>query len=518
MYAVPDAATLQRWVLEQRVSREDAVSLHGMRWTPLGERPDFAVFFAASDRLASSGPTLSPAPSPLPSRPAPRELPPAPRHDEEIFVETTDVAVESSSDGFSGVDELPAGMAAHAFGPYDPVRPSSEDESATVVERADSWRSESSPAPAYTPPYAPSAHERNLGPEPETQEATIESRRQDGLSGWLEREAEPTVAHPRGARAPTVPPRSGRIPTPSRPGGLTSASTLSPMPPPPQPSNDPFFSGTPMVTITPRNANDVFEDAQPARQGNTMLWIAVGLGAFAFLSLGAVLVFGGGFALTRTHPPPPAVNAPVDPPPGAPTPSASGPVSPEPTAIAPPTSDPATAPPAAADAAAKQAADAAAQDAADAAAKQAADAAAKADAEAKQAAYLAEKQAAEKAAKQAAQKSANDAGTAAGPPATPKTAAKAADGGGSVKSLTDSGWKAIDKGDLPKAHGFFSRALQKDPNSAWALYGRGYANEKMGDAVSARSDYCDAMTAGAADTELRRELDGGLRRLGQRCN
>ncbi len=487
MYAVPDAATLQRWVLEQRVSREDAVSLHGMRWTPLGERPDFALFFAAVDRLAANRPTLSPAPSPLATRPVPTEPHPAPRHDEEIFVEETDILVGAAPGRFGGVDELPAAMAAAAYSPYDPIRPPAEEESATVVERSDRWL-DSLPPPVYTPPYAPSARDRMLEPDPETQEATIESRRQDGLPDWLEREAEPTVAHPRAGRAPTPAARSGRVPTPARATGLGSASTLAPMPPLPTPPSDPFFSGTPMVTITPRNATDVFEDAQPGRRSNPMVWIGALVVGLGVVLIGGVLVFFGGAAVSERSSklPPPGEDARTSPPPA------------EVVAVDPPAADvvAAVAPPAnAADGAAAKA---------DTAAK--ADAAAKADVAAK----------ADTAAKAAAATKA--VGGAPVPPRAPAPVAKPAPGGGSVKSLTDGGWKAIDKGDLPKAHGYFSRALQRDPNSAWALYGRGYANEKMGDAVSARSDYCDAMSTGGTDTELRRELEGGLRRLGQRCN
>ena len=99
--------------------------------------------------------------------------------------------------------------------------------------------------------------------------------------------------------------------------------------------------------------------------------------------------------------------------------------------------------------------------------------------------------------------------------AEPKAAAPAS--GGNARTLTDAGWKAIDGGDVTGAHGLFARALQKDPGSAWALYGRGYANEKLGDTVSASADYCAARGRSGADTELQRELDGGLRRLGAGC-
>jgi uncharacterized caspase-like protein len=94
---------------------------------------------------------------------------------------------------------------------------------------------------------------------------------------------------------------------------------------------------------------------------------------------------------------------------------------------------------------------------------------------------------------------------------------ESAAGGGSARSLNDAGWKAIDKGDLEGAHGFFTRALQKDARAGWALYGRGYANEKLGDKLSAAADYCSARAVATSDADLARELDGGLRRLGKGC-
>jgi type IV secretory pathway VirB10-like protein len=81
--------------------------------------------------------------------------------------------------------------------------------------------------------------------------------------------------------------------------------------------------------------------------------------------------------------------------------------------------------------------------------------------------------------------------------------------------LLSEGWKAVEKGDFEAARDRFSLALQGKA-SAGALYGRGYANEKLGRTAEAGADYCRALTLDA-DLELSREIQSGLRRIGHSC-
>ncbi|MCB9764617.1 MAG: hypothetical protein H6739_32885 [Alphaproteobacteria bacterium] len=50
-YRVRDLATVQRWILEHRVHREDMVSFEGVRWSPAGELDDLDIFFSTIERL-----------------------------------------------------------------------------------------------------------------------------------------------------------------------------------------------------------------------------------------------------------------------------------------------------------------------------------------------------------------------------------------------------------------------------------------------------------------------------------
>lgn len=54
VYLVKDWATLQRWIMERRVGREDLVSEGGVRWEPIGSRPELGSFFAAVEQLEAA--------------------------------------------------------------------------------------------------------------------------------------------------------------------------------------------------------------------------------------------------------------------------------------------------------------------------------------------------------------------------------------------------------------------------------------------------------------------------------
>ncbi len=466
VYSLPDAATLQRWILEQRVSRSDMVSQHGMRWTALGDRAEFAIFFTAVDALPqpAAGPTLEPLPSPL----APPRLQMPMADDEEIYVQDlgpidggnpptefvaappppelspfppTDEPTVGLGPRPGPLDELPVGML------LPPRHPVAEDEPETLLELA--------PRPSFQA----EAHSLGfrLGPDPDTMEATMEATRVSPSPEAIA--SDPTEEFM----------RTGNF------GELDLAIAPPPLVLP---------SGRVPVTVAPALGRSVLdEDVAAAKPvSNTPMFAAAGVAALVLVALVAWYALPNDAATTtvaeapRAQPSPVAVAPapkPVVPPPTiekqpavvavppepVPTPRAAPGPTPKPALVAPP-------------------------------------------------------------------KPALVAKAAPPPPtpipreaATPKpvVAPIPVKAGGSARTLADQGWKAMDRGDIDAAHGLFAKALQKDPTAGWALYGRGYANEKLGDRVSARVDYCSALAGAGADPELSRELAGGLRRLNAGC-
>ncbi len=83
-----ELTTLQRWIVEGKLTREDEVGLDGQSWRPLGSIPDLGTFFAAADALtrvaaleAELARTRAAAPPPAadpPRLPPPAEAPRAP--------------------------------------------------------------------------------------------------------------------------------------------------------------------------------------------------------------------------------------------------------------------------------------------------------------------------------------------------------------------------------------------------------------------------------------------------------
>lgn len=467
VYSLPDAATLQRWILEQRVSRSDTVSLHGMRWTALGDRAEFAIFFTAADGLshASPGPTPEPLPSPL--APMRHQLPMA--DDEEIYIEdlgpidggngpTEFVATPPPSElsPFPPTDEPPIGLGPRPphSGPLDelpignllpPRRPIAADEPESLLDLP------------VQPSFQSEAHSLGfrLGPDPDTMEATMEATRVSASPELIA--SDPTEEFMR--------------------TGDFGELELDLAPPPVV-----FPGGQVRVTVATATGRSVLDDdhADPGPASNTRMFVAAGTAGIVLLAM----------LLWYSLPHDDATTAIAD---AAPTTAkpAAGATTPKP--VAPPT-DPATQPTVAGgpNVVPEPAPPTAPAPAPGPVAKP---------------------------------KPAPVTKAAPPPPEkpvpretpTPKAAVAPIPSGGSARSLADQGWKAMDRGDIEGAHGLFAKALQKDPNAGWALYGRGYANEKLGDKVSARVDYCSAWAGARADAELSRELEGGLRRLNAGC-
>jgi predicted Zn finger-like uncharacterized protein len=71
----PDLATMHRWIIERRVTREDRVSRDGQTWQRIGDVADLVPFFDIVDsaerarRADTPGPLLLPSPPPLAAKP-----------------------------------------------------------------------------------------------------------------------------------------------------------------------------------------------------------------------------------------------------------------------------------------------------------------------------------------------------------------------------------------------------------------------------------------------------------------
>lgn len=111
-----ELTTLQKWIIEGKVSRDAEISLTGETWKRLGDIPELASFFQVVDDAAraraweaqrtSSSPSLPVVPPP----PPPPSVPPLSRTDqvEQLYPEAT------------GTDRFAAQRAEPATGPVDP--------------------------------------------------------------------------------------------------------------------------------------------------------------------------------------------------------------------------------------------------------------------------------------------------------------------------------------------------------------------------------------------------------------
>ena len=65
IYMVRDWDTLKRWIVERRVDQSDLVSEGGVRWEPIGDRPDLLSLFAAPQISEVDAPTEADVPFPF---------------------------------------------------------------------------------------------------------------------------------------------------------------------------------------------------------------------------------------------------------------------------------------------------------------------------------------------------------------------------------------------------------------------------------------------------------------------
>ncbi len=446
VYDVADLATLQRWVLEGRVDPADEVCEPGNRWTTLGDRPDFHLFFVAASALGV------PRDAPMTAF---VEAPTAPEHDP--FAPPAEFFLGDRPRGVPPrLDSLPPSL----LGPRDEDR--AKDESAALQAAPD-------PLPVQAEPRFIGFQ---LGSDTDPQEATVEEVRPVELD---------IAPIPLGGQSP---PSRGDLADDFMLAGVLPESAPPTLPPD-------FGDGPVPVTVVPRLPRSVLDDdpyEEPVRVGRGPEWMIGGA-----LGLAVLLAFGGWLFAGPEGEPEREKAA-----------SASAEAGAE--VVAAPVE------------AAKLEAEIAADEAELSAPVE--EAVAKPVPPPKPAVAAVPPPVPKPVAAPKPAVAAPKPAVAAVPRPAPKPAVaapKPAETGGSAKSLTAQGWKAMDDGDANAAHGFFARALQKSPGSAGALYGRGYANERLGDKGSAKSDYCSASAKAGADTELVRELESGLRRVGGPC-
>ncbi|MDP2308799.1 MAG: hypothetical protein Q8P18_22450 [Pseudomonadota bacterium] len=534
IWSVPDMASLHRWILERRLDRDTLVSKHGLRWVRAGDRDDLAVFFSASDALSFQERNLRTE---------------VPAHEDEIIVDApeADGSDTTSVDGIGlslgarmpvatgpgpavggarrgladvmmdldGVDDTQEQTVLTGGGldetPIDRV-PASFDRAESVAERTERMPHGNSvrsiPLPTgvstVTPGPAP-AGSAALGlpafgnaafgnpafgdpafADPAFADPAFGTPAPAVLPG-------PSVVPPSPLRAMTLPPSAAHA-SPVRPRGGAGGPSVGPaqlpstLVPPSSAPVDPsasqsfFFEGAPPSSPQPRR--DVFDDPPSSVSGtNWALW--GGLAAVAAMSVLAFTLWKGqgggppaaadlnGTVAAAASAPPSTVGA------GAAESAVEVPVATVPERVV------------GAGGAAVKAPEAAVP--------------------APLVAAIAPVAPVAPVAKAAPRR---DAGSAKAPSSQ---GAATSTTGGSPKKLVEQGWKAVEAGDYTKAHGLFERALQGG-SAADALFGRGYANEKLGDGVSASNDYCRALKGAAVSIDMQREIEGGLRRLGHSCS
>jgi tetratricopeptide (TPR) repeat protein len=95
---------------------------------------------------------------------------------------------------------------------------------------------------------------------------------------------------------------------------------------------------------------------------------------------------------------------------------------------------------------------------------------------------------------------------------------EAAPAGRSASAWTEAGWTKMEGGDFRGARAAFVEALAKDPRHADALYGLGYAAQTQGDRSFAIRQYCLAIDNANGRQDILREVPALLNSLGGSCN
>lgn len=483
VYQVEDVATLQRWIVERRVLREDLLSIGGLKWEPVGGRRDLQIFFHLvehAERLAltSGGGGAAPPPlSDLPDRDpmegrAPWETGAAGPPVEEGTTNEEDLATpEADEDDLDeGTDaglpvDLPAVL--DLGGPEDDALSAPDPRNVVPVQLA--------PAPvAPAPdPVAPA------GAAPVRAPGDGVVSRGGSMPNLADPLGDPSLED---TEEQSSEPKQGELP-----------SLVIGLDPEPGLSRDMLFpeetGGAPRAI---RPDEDDWREPAPPR-GGVPGWV-VGA-AVVLLALGL-----GWWALrgrTPEAPPAPSTAAVTPSSPPASTPATPAPASPdaEPAPVAEP--EPAAVEPAA-------------------------EPAPVAEPAAAQPAPVAQPQPAAQPAPAAAARTPAPPAPAAQPTAQPAAAQPTAQPAAaqpkpapSPKKRIDQGWAAIERGAYSEARTAFQEALDAQPGSSDARFGLGYANEKLGNRAAAVDLYCRVAASGSGDPKI--EAEGRLRALDQSC-
>lgn len=549
VYLVRDWATLQRWIMERRVGREDLVSEGGVRWEPVGSRADLGTFFAAIEQPAEAeDPRVGPGTRALPfedgadtnSGPdawspggddltdgVPLGLPPLPTDERPTTPPRWMDALATPAPAPLAAPKPAAPVAPPAAPIAAPARPEPAPDvappalitpPATPVRESNAvdlayasatpTGAPTSPAPLSSPTYydlepidfeeAP-AQSGAFNPPPEMEPLSF--------GGYEDLELPPV---PRGMGIEEPSPAIPRAPTAS-PSDVTEpvAPPRATVSLPPEAPTEPHAPAR-AISLPPGTAGgDGFDehftdDDWPVVVKPSPLPYVLGAAALVLL-----LGVGGWWWTTRTGPvappPTPAATAPAaTAPKPVPAPAAPAPVPAPAPAAEPPPMDPAAPVPTPATAAAPPPAPTPAAPTAPAPAPKAAAPAAPAPAPAPPPKPT--PPAAPPAAPAVAKPAPAPAPAAAPPPAP----------AGDAKALIDKGWAAIDSGKVSDAERLFKSALAASPSSAAAAYGYGYALIESGRADEAAQYLCRALSNNPT-TEDRREIEGVLRSKSLTC-
>ena len=525
VYLVRDWATVQRWIMERRIARDDLVSEGGVRWEPIGSRPDLGSFFAAVEQLEASetAPALPASPEQLPFDPSQSQPPTTvdelatsagasrfARLDDDTegvsfglpLLPTDEVDVdggheEERTESYPDVPPLRRGQVSQTevteTHRYNEPSPLAVLEAEPVLRRSASPTlspMEASPPAmlSYTPPPAPEAAAPGIRPSEMPTLISMPS---------------PQIEFPVGPRpGPTAPPQ------PSQPPKITAVrierpreepklapKQITPTPvvvkppvsptslPPGGPDDDDAFGGF--------SGEHTGEHTDEVEYVNASPWPRYVAAAAVVLFGGIVVVAIMGFAghavwkSTRTEDtppplaqvlptPPPPVTAPVDTDTDTDTPAADTdaldtdvaadtdvPAAPVVTNTPPPVPVPV-------------------------------------------------------ATTQPSGTTVTPVDASKPPPvAVPKPAPALT---GSVASLCKKGWAATDKNDLTAAEAAFEKALQQDSSNAEANEGLAYVEFEKNDNDNAKSHLCRAKSNAGVDQDLSREIDGMMRKHDITCD
>ncbi|MFT5582951.1 MAG: hypothetical protein ACI9VR_000528 [Cognaticolwellia sp.] len=503
VYHVRNSATVQRWIVERRVLRDDLISTGGAGWEPVGQHPDLEIFFQMVERLdhfeqsgaAHSGGPPVPDGSALGNAWADREL----EDPDESSLEMPDEE-EEESDLISAPAEFPGDITIET--PAEPMvgldsLPHVSPDGPTLVSDEEVEDPDSDIAP---PPFALRSATRDKVAQPAmvtvpdvvvTEEAPLPSGL--GLIGMVGPGDDELTLDRQTLPEPELPPVAP-LPVVSAPGRGFDEQAFFEAELEPLQIPDP----EPTVKVEPEpSGRDVL--AWEEDRSERRMRFGLRIGVVTVLSLIAAVVW------VTQLPSGPAIlgeDAVVSSQEGI-----------EPQDLGSTSLDPADDPALDAQPLSEAASDKAASDKA-AIDKAASDKAASDKAASDKAAS--DKAAPDKAAsdKAASDKAASDKGARdkeRRASAEPRTAPKA------PAVNTEKGWSAVQTGDYNQARLVFVEAVAARPGDADAHFGLGYSAHRQGDDATAIRHYCKALRLAPGNREIQQEATSLLSSLDATC-